>query len=107
MQKFYSVNLHGGEDTAKAAEFYKQLFGWQEGTLSEGHSELWANDSLRIVFSRPTKNCPVSPGTITMEFYDLPDFSKSGLVREEGTGNSSSYLSYLDPWKNRIWVYVR
>ncbi|TGN08420.1 VOC family protein [Leptospira ilyithenensis] len=112
MIRFYSVNLFGGEDTRIASSFYKRLFGWKSVVESEGHSELFTGEGMRIVFSRIKPGCNVDPGTITLEVDGdseqfLSEFRKEEYETEKSTpfNTEQRYVAYLDPWGNRIWIY--
>jgi hypothetical protein len=105
--KFYSFNLNGGNDTQVAANFYHSVFGWKINSKSQGHSELQITDSILMVLSRPTENCPVTPGTLTL-VTDIDLLENTQGFRKDPIGaGTTEYTSYLDPWENRIWLYKR
>jgi hypothetical protein len=101
--RFYSLNFYGGEDTSIAAALYHSVFGWSIRSLSPGHSELAISESVVLVFSRPSLECPVTPGTLTL-VIDKVDFELGEI--DLNFNRSKNYISYLDPWENRIWFYI-
>lgn len=77
---------------------------------SPGHSELRIGQGVIIVFSRPTAVCPVTPGTITLvttSLGKLPFENNDSFFTREGSTSAEAYVSYLDPWGNRIWFYQK
>lgn len=105
---FYAFNFAGGQDTREAAKLYAETFGWEILRSSLGHSELRITEGVIIVFSRPSANCPVTPGTLTLVTASLARLSSEmngRFFKEESSTSSETYISYLDPWDNRIWFY--
>lgn len=104
---FYGASLQA-DDCADAARLYSDLFGGEVQASNPGHSELLFNENQRVIFSRETEECPVSPGTLVWKIAreKVPAFETklldSGFQKES---TSEKYSSYLDPWENRIWLY--
>ncbi|TGK35102.1 hypothetical protein EHQ12_16015 [Leptospira gomenensis] len=107
MIEFYASNFQS-TDCSVAASLYSEIFGFEVLRSSGTHSELNVPGSI-LIFSKESKHCPVSPGTITfrIEKKDWETLSSRllgrGFLFESGDGDS--YRSVLDPWENRIWFY--
>lgn len=103
---FYAVNLYS-LDCTKSAELYSFLFGWEISVLTSNHSELITKEGVKVIFSKPSESCPVTPGTLTMTLTRFP--AKEELQKFPFTletySEEKSYLSLLDEYKNRIWFY--
>ncbi|PJZ26459.1 hypothetical protein CH352_05965 [Leptospira hartskeerlii] len=90
------------------ARLYSELFGGEVQVSSPGHAELLFSENQRVIFSKETEECPVSPGTLVWKISKtrVPAFETkllgAGFEKELTT---SKYSSYLDRWKNRIWLY--
>ncbi|GBF37573.1 hypothetical protein [Leptospira johnsonii] len=104
---FFGAGLKA-DDCAETAWLYSELFGGEVRVSSPGHAELLFFENQRVIFSRETDECPVSPGTLVWKIQktQVASFETkllgSGFRKESETGK---YSSYLDPWKNRIWLY--
>lgn len=101
----YAYNLHGGDDTRSAAKLYQSFLGGSLSTSSEPHSELLLTNGLRIIFSRPSEQCPVTPGTLTLIVDDLKISLPATFQKEVTLPSTMNYCSYLDIWGNRLWLY--
>lgn len=101
----YAFNLAGGEDSREPASLYQRILGGTIAVSTPSHSELVLPQGQTIVFSKPSFECPVMPGTVTLqpraETKSL-DWENLGFKLETSLQN---YSSYLDPWQNRVWVY--
>ncbi|UOG58307.1 hypothetical protein [Leptospira noguchii] len=108
MIQFYASNFQSTDCTV-SANLYSELFGFKIVFSSGTHSELLCSNKKGIlIFSKESKNCPVSPGTLTFridkeEWGDFKTilFSRGFIIEVQ----DSRYVSVLDPWKNRIWFY--
>ncbi|EMI70810.1 hypothetical protein LEP1GSC072_1708 [Leptospira noguchii str. Bonito] len=108
MIQFYASNFQSTDCTV-SANLYSELFGFKIVFSSGTHSELLcSNKEVILIFSKESKNCPVSPGTLTFridkeEWDDFKTilFSRGFIIEVQ----DSRYVSVLDPWKNRIWFY--
>ncbi|EJO70673.1 hypothetical protein LEP1GSC132_1812 [Leptospira kirschneri str. 200803703] len=108
MIQFYASNFQSTDCTV-SANLYSELFGLKIVVNSGTHSELfWPDKKGILIFSKESKNCPVSPGTLTFridkeewESFKTILFSRGFIVEAQ----DSKYVSVLDPWKNRIWFY--
>ncbi|PJZ78812.1 hypothetical protein [Leptospira neocaledonica] len=104
---FFGASLKA-ENCTEAAKLYSELFGGEVQVFSPGHAELLFFENQRVIFSKETEDCPVSPGTLVWKIdrEKVPLFETKllsfGFEKESET---SKYSSYLDPWKNRIWLY--
>ncbi|PJZ49570.1 hypothetical protein [Leptospira saintgironsiae] len=104
---FFGTSLKA-EDCSKSAKLYSELFGGEVQVSSPAHAELLFYENQRVIFSKETEECPVTPGTLVWKIVKqkVPAFETrllgSGFQKESETGK---YSSYLDPWKNRIWLY--
>ncbi|TGM98814.1 hypothetical protein [Leptospira dzoumogneensis] len=104
---FYGASLKS-EDCSAAAELYSDLFGGEVQVSTVGHAEIVFPENQRVIFSKETEECPVSPGTLVWKIAktQVPAFESkllgAGFQKESTT---SKYSSYLDPLKNRIWLY--
>ncbi|MEI7011766.1 hypothetical protein [Leptospira licerasiae] len=104
---FFGASLKA-EDCSVTAKLYSDLFGGEVQVSNTGHAELLFLENQRVIFSKETEECPVSPGTLVWKIRktQVPSFETrllgSGFQKESET---SKYSSYLDPWKNRIWLY--
>ncbi|TGK04146.1 hypothetical protein EHQ53_03080 [Leptospira langatensis] len=107
--QFFASSLRA-EDAEKSAELYADLFQGKLIRSSSGHAEVLFSDNQTLVFSKETKECPVSPGTSiwTISEEGAVSFASrllfSGFQKES---ESSQYISFLDPWENRLWLYFR
>lgn len=107
MLDLYAFNLAGGEDATQALSLYSKLLGGEVLVASPPHSELQLPNGQKIIFSKPSTNCPVSPGTLTLSLSEEekePDWVSLGFTLESRT---EKYASFLDPWKNRVWMYPK
>lgn len=107
MIQFYASNFQS-TDCSVSANLYKELFGLEIKSSSINHSELSQNDRGILIFSKESKNCPVSPGTLTFRIFKGEwDGLKTELLSRGFTleVQDSRYVSVFDPWKNRIWFY--
>ncbi|WP_108973815.1 hypothetical protein [Leptospira ryugenii] len=102
--QFYAFNLLANPDARKAAELYHSIFGFPILMANESHAELEIHTGTRLIFSRPKKLCPVEPGTLTLL---CKDFFLEGLSEFQIESKATeTYWSFLDPWNNRIWLYI-
>lgn len=107
MIQFYASNFQS-TDCSVSANLYKELFGLEIQNSSQNHSELSQANRGILIFSKESKNCPVSPGTLTFriskgEWESLKtDLLSRGFSLEV---QDFQYASVFDPWKNRIWFY--
>ncbi|MBW0434770.1 hypothetical protein DLM76_15690 [Leptospira yasudae] len=107
MIRFYASNFQS-TDCSVSANLYNELFGWKILSNSRSHAEVSWDPKGILIFSKESKNCPVSPGTLTVvskknEWEDLkPVLLSRGFSVE---AQDPKYVSVLDPWKNRIWFY--
>ncbi|MEI1278193.1 hypothetical protein V6Z05_07695 [Leptospira venezuelensis] len=107
-----SFSLYGAVlkavDCSKSVKLYSNLFGGEVQVSSPGHAELLFLENQRVIFSKETEECPVTPGTLVWKIArtQVTSFESRllevGFTKESGT---EKYSSYLDPWKNRIWLY--
>ncbi|EMY78830.1 hypothetical protein LEP1GSC060_1128 [Leptospira weilii serovar Ranarum str. ICFT] len=108
MIRFYASNFQS-TDCSVAANLYRELFGLKTVSSSGTHAELsWPDEKGILIFSKESKNCPASPGTLTFcvakndwENLKIRLFSRGFTVE----ASDPKYVSVLDPWKNRIWFY--
>ncbi|TGL59529.1 hypothetical protein [Leptospira sarikeiensis] len=105
--RFYAASLKA-EDCALTAKLYSDLFGGEVIVSGAGHAEVVFPENQKVVFSKETEECPVSPGTLVWKLTKekVSAFETKllsfGFEKESRT---EKYSSYLDPWKNRIWLY--
>ncbi|UZN06013.1 hypothetical protein M5D10_09095 [Leptospira santarosai] len=107
MIRFYASNFQS-TDCSVSANLYSELFGWKILNSSQSHAELSWIDSGILIFSKESKNCPVSPGTLTFRMETEEWERLKILLLSRGFTvevRDSRYISVLDPWKNRIWLY--
>ncbi|PKA14743.1 hypothetical protein [Leptospira haakeii] len=104
---FFGTSLKA-EDCSKSAKLYSELFGGEVQVSSPGHAEILFSENQRVIFSKETEECPVTPGTLVWKivktqviFFEIKLLS-SGFQKESET---TKYSSYLDPWQNRLWLY--
>ncbi|TGK02366.1 hypothetical protein EHO58_17140 [Leptospira selangorensis] len=104
---FFGASLKS-EDCSEAARLYSDLFSGEVLVASLGHAELLFSENQRVIFSKETEECPVTPGTLVWKIRKekVPAFETRllsfGFQKESET---DKYSSYLDPWKNRIWLH--
>lgn len=104
---FYAASLKA-EDCSVLAKLYSDLFGGEVQVSSLGHAELLFSENQRVIFSKETEECPVIPGTLVWKITKTQVASFETKLLGSGFQTESSsekYSSYLDPWKNRIWLY--
>lgn len=104
---FFGASLKA-EDCSVTAKLYSDLFGGEVQVSNTGHAELLFLENQRVIFSKETEECPVSPGTLVWKIakgqvasFEMQLLS-AGFEKESEGGK---YSSYLDPLKNRIWLY--
>jgi hypothetical protein len=103
--RFFSLNLYS-LDCSKSAEVYSKYLNWKIISSSKNHSELLTPEEIRVIFSAPGENCPVSPGSFTLFVNNLSNvFNFSEFRQEISHRGKENYDSYLDEYGNRIWVY--
>lgn len=104
---FFGTSLKA-DNCTKAAGLYSELFGGEVLVSTLGHAEILFPENHRVIFSRETEECPVSPGALVWKIQKdkVVTFEtkllSAGFQKE---ANSQKYSSYLDSWKNRIWLY--
>ncbi|TGK39018.1 hypothetical protein [Leptospira andrefontaineae] len=104
---FFGASLKS-EDCSLSAKLYSNLFGGEVQVSSLGHAEILFSENQRVIFSKEAEECPVTPGTLVWKIAKAQAASfetkllGSGFQKES---TSEKYASYLDPWKNRIWLY--
>ncbi|PJZ69555.1 hypothetical protein CH373_15330 [Leptospira perolatii] len=105
--EFYAFSFRAN-DCNIASQLYSQIF---DGTIIQSsvpHSELLLQNQIRIIFSKESENCPVQPGTLVFRLDSTrwPKWTEllvsNGFVLE---ATLERYISFLDPWKNRIWLF--
>ncbi|MGJ4747282.1 hypothetical protein ACQV5M_13055 [Leptospira sp. SA-E8] len=104
---FYGASLKA-EDCTLAAKLYSDLFSGEVQVSTLGHAELLFAQNQRVIFSRETEECPVSPGTLVWKIVRTQVSAFETKLLHAGFQKESiseKYSSYLDPWKNRIWLY--
>ncbi|MGJ4750958.1 hypothetical protein CH370_16260 [Leptospira kmetyi] len=107
MIQFYAANFQS-TDCSVSANLYRELFGLEIRSSSKNHSELFQTNQGVLIFSKESKNCPVSPGTLTFRISKgdweslKSDLLSRGFALEV---QDLKYVSVFDPWKNRIWFY--
>lgn len=104
---FFGTSLKA-EDCSKSAKLYSELFGGEVQVSSPGHAELLFSENQRVIFSKETEECPVTPGTLVWKIRK--EKAQAFEIRLLGSGfqkesTSEKYSSYLDPWENRLWLY--
>lgn len=102
---FYAANLLSF-DCEKSAILYSTLFSFSIVSLSKNHSELRSSSGFCIFFSKPSIHCNIAPGSISFSVKDL-DLDKLNLepLQLEFYHDKEKYISYLDEYSNRIWVF--
>ncbi|HMV43929.1 MAG TPA: hypothetical protein PK079_01385 [Leptospiraceae bacterium] len=102
--QFYGANLYS-LDCIKTAKIYKDLFSLSILVASENHAELKTESGITVFIDRPSVHCFVTPGTVTFTVpsLDVDNLDLSPLVLESYF-EKGRYASYLDEYKNRIWI---
>ena len=102
---FYASNLFS-ENCIESADAYCQFFGWKIIQSSENHSELVTNSGEKVIFSRSSDKCHVEKGSITLLSDNLePELSI--FFRFEQRPPEKKYISILDLYENRIWIFKK
>ncbi|HMV77967.1 MAG TPA: hypothetical protein PL048_20965 [Leptospiraceae bacterium] len=101
--KFYASNLYS-ENCIESADEYCQFFGWKITQSSNNHSELLTDSGEKIIFSRSNKNCRVEKGSITV-VSDTIEPELSDFFQFEQRPEGKEYISILDRYGNRIWLF--
>ncbi|RHX90503.1 hypothetical protein [Leptospira stimsonii] len=107
MIQFYASNFQSS-DSSVSANLYSELFGLKIHKSSRVHSELSWENGPTLIFSKESKNCPVSPGTLTFRIQKEEWENFKILLLSRGFSLETQDLKYssvLDPWKNRLWFY--
>ncbi|EQA43244.1 hypothetical protein LEP1GSC050_1377 [Leptospira broomii serovar Hurstbridge str. 5399] len=105
--EFYASSFRAS-DCIEASSLYADLFRGEVLIAKLGHAEVLFSKNNLVIFSRDTDECPVSIGTLIWKISRLQysefssDLLKRGFLLET---NLDSYVSFLDPWGNRIWLY--
>ncbi len=101
-------------DLERAERIYCTLFQWKVQTRSKSHLELQLGreSAPYLVFSPQDGFCPTDPGTLTLlvsqeerEALESQEIWKE-YFQKEYTDPKARYSSWLDPWKNRIWLFT-
>lgn len=112
------VQIHGFQfrstDIPIAVDLYSELFGWVVQKSSPSHGELILPFSPRLILHIDLQDsiCPSNPGSIVLQVEQNNDgvpfiFSHTkwkANFKLEFQDSKNNYVSYLDPWQNRIWL---
>jgi hypothetical protein len=96
---FYGVNLISS-DCRESVRVYAQVLNLPILVETEYHSELGLGD-WRVFFSKPSLECLVSPGSLTLQKTSLLEGHSFFRIEQVISGK---YRSFLDKYENRIWV---
>jgi len=104
---FHAANLLS-EDCQKSAEIYSRLFDLKILKAKVNHAELESKSGLFLFLDKPSVFCPISPGSIS---FSVPTFKVYEINLEplqlESYFEKQNYASFLDEYKNRIWIFER
>ncbi|MCG9874999.1 MAG: hypothetical protein MH321_09460 [Leptospiraceae bacterium] len=107
-------NFHSSHPP-EAVALYNKIFHWKIITNTENHAELELIDSSNFIlyFDKANSHCPTYPGTLSLKIHDWNQFLNLDSNRNllwmkhftlEYRDSKNRYHSWLDPWKNRIWI---
>ncbi|EQA37098.1 hypothetical protein LEP1GSC047_0791 [Leptospira inadai serovar Lyme str. 10] len=104
--QFYASSLRA-TDCVEASSLYAELFQGEILQAKLGHAEVLFSKNHRVVFSRETDECPVSTGTLIWKISRAQYSEFSSNLRKRSfllEADLHAYVSFLDPWGNRIWL---
>lgn len=104
---FHAANLLS-ENCIESAELFSKLFGFKILKVKMNHAELESVPGFHLFFNKPSSHCPVNPGSIS---FSLPTFNIKEInlkpLELESYFEKENYASFLDSYKNRIWIFER
>ena len=104
---FYAANILS-EDCEKSSSIYSTLFSLKILNVKKNHAELKSQSGFSLFIDKPSTECKVIPGTISFSIpsLNLEKINLSPLVLESYF-KKENYASFLDEYKNRIWIFER
>ena len=96
------------EDCRKSAEIFSRLFDLKIRVAKINHAELESDLGLYLFLDKPSVHCPISPGSISfsVSFLNIKEINLEPFVLESYY-EKENYASFLDEYKNRIWIFER
>ena len=107
-------NFHSSHPP-EAVNLYHSIFEWEILVSDQNHGELEIIQDPKFIlyFDKANSHCPTYPGCLTLKSSDEKqildlDPSRKSLWDQnfslEFKDEKHGYQSWLDPWKNRIWI---
>lgn len=90
------------ENCEESAQVYSKLLGLKIQKMNEYHAELKLNQDWILYFNKPSLECFVEKGSITLKLEESVISSNPFFKLEQTI--QGKYKSYLDKYGNRIWV---
>lgn len=107
LYQFYGANLFS-LDCEKSALVYSENFPLKIISKSKNHAELKTENGISIFLDKPSEHCNVSSGTITFTVSKLRiDEIHLSSFKLEFHSEKNKYASFLDEYKNRVWIFER
>ena len=99
--KLIGLNLLS-ENCLESAEIYSQILSLEILKATEYHAELKFNENLVLYFNKPSKDCFVEKGSLTVT-GNVNKLENHFFFQLEQV-IPGKYKSYLDKYGNRIWI---
>ncbi|MCX7998470.1 MAG: hypothetical protein N3A69_05885 [Leptospiraceae bacterium] len=100
-RKIIGFNLVS-ENCKESALVYSKLLNLEILKANEFHAELKLNEELLLYFNKPSKECFVEKGSLTIYLKESEIQNNPFFVLEQSI--EGKYKSYLDKYGNRIWI---
>ena len=105
--QFYAANLFS-LDCEKSALLYSRLFSFSIWSKTQNHAELRSDSGFVLFIDKPSLYCNVTQGTIS---FTVPELNLKEInldpLKLESYNEKNMYVSFLDEYSNRIWVFKR
>lgn len=90
------------ENCLESAQIYSQLLGLEILKANEFHAEIKLQGNFILYFNKPSKECFVEKGSITIFINENTIENHNFFQLEQSI--EGKYKSYLDKYGNRIWI---
>jgi hypothetical protein len=100
------INFYS-ENCIETARFYSNVLNIPILKESVEHSELFLSGNLSLYIDKPNHNCKVESGTLTFHVSDFNIIKIKEIFKEfilEYYSEKNQYVSFLDQYKNKIWI---
>ena len=100
------VNFYS-ENCIETAKFYSKILNLPILKESLEHSELFLSRNLSLYIDKPNKDCKVERGSLTLHIPNFDIKKVKEIFKDfslEYYSEKNQYVSFLDQYKNQIWV---